>query len=313
MSAFDDAREEHSPEHGWAVSCYLGRPDPLVTGTPLDAALGNGLMPGVTVIGGQASAGKSALACQIAANVAVAGKRVLYLTLDDTWGGIMSRVISSYSVDHSPEWNGQAFMWSALDAMRNALAPKLEGADEYMLSRLSFDLRNEDAALMAAAHWDDGPGHNLCVTDNVETMADVGRMLDAMDADGSMPHLVVADYVQQFMTGDPDTDRTEYSRVTAVANDFQKLAQRAGIPVLMLSSLTKGVANSGADPSLDWFRGSGYIGYDAYAAAVLTKDEGTGEEGWPNATINVVKNKAGKSGISVPVTVYGGYSLVRSR
>ena len=305
MSAWEDARAMCEPPRGWAVDCYLCGPRPLATGTPLDEALGGGLMPGVTVLGGQASVGKSALACHVAASVAARGGRVLYLTLDDSWGNVVARCMSSWSVSHAREWDMGPFSWSALPSMRKQLAP-MRGSDP---TRDAFELRGRDAALMAAAHWEDGPAQTLAVIDSVTDVPTIERMLRDMADEGEMPALAVVDYVQQYQSGVPETDKSEYSRVSEVASRLQRLSLWGGFPLLMLSSLRK-LSKQDDEPTLDWFRGSGVVGYSAWAACVLTKGEREGE-GWREAVVNVVKNKGGRSGIKTSMQLWGAYSWTR--
>lgn len=304
MSAWDDARAMCEPPRGWAVDCYLGGPRPLPTGTPMDAALGGGLMPGVTVLGGEASVGKSALACHVASSVAARGERVLYLTLDDSWGNVVGRCMSSWSVGHAREWGGRAFSWSALPSMRDRL-PISDATD---LSRAAFELRGQDDALAAWARWEGGPAASLAVVDSVTDVGEVERMVAAMGDEGELPALIVVDYVQQYQSGVPETDRSEYSRVSDVAARLQRLSLWGGVPMLMLSSLRKLSRQEREDtPTLDWFRGSGVVGYSAWAACVLARGERSGS-GWREATLHVVKNKGGRAQTKHPIKVWGAYS-----
>lgn len=305
MSAWDEVMSRDAPERGWAVDCYLGGPDPLPTGTPLDAALGGGLMPGVTVVGGVASAGKSALACHASANVASRGDRVLYLTLDDSWGNVVSRCMSAWSVTHAASWGCGPFSWSALPAMRRQLAP-MRTSDP---SRDAFELRRRDAALMASAHWEDGPARRLAVVDSMTDVGQVERLVRGLADAGETPALVVVDYVQQYQSGEPELDKGEYGRVSEVAGRLQRLSLWGGFPMLVLSSLRK-LSRQDDEPTLDWFRGSGVVGYSAWAACVVTRGEREGR-GWREAVINVVKNKGGRSGIAVPMQLWGAYSWTR--
>lgn len=304
MSAWEDARAMCEPPRGWAVDCYLCGPRPLATGTPIDEALGGGLMPGVTLLGGQASVGKSALACHIASSVATRGNRVLYLTLDDSWGNVVGRCMSSWSISHAKEWGMGPFSWSALPSMRKRLAP-YRTSDP---TRDAFENRRRDAALMAAAHWDDGPARSLAVIDTVTDVPTIERMLNDMADDDELPSLTIVDYAQQYQTGVPETDKSEYSRVTEVMSRLQRLSLWGGIPMLVLSSLRKlGKQERDDAPSADWFRGSGHIGYSAWASCILTRGERSGS-GWHEAILHVVKNKGGRAQTKHPIKVWGAYS-----
>ena len=287
------------------MDCYLSGPDPLPTGTPLDEALGGGLMPGVTVLGGVASAGKSALACHASANVASRGRRVLYLTLDDSWGNVVARCMSAWSVSHAREWGCGPFSWSALPSMRRKLAP-YRTSDP---TRDAFEQRKRDAALMASAHWEDGPALSLAVIDSMTEVGQIERLVRDLTDAGEAPALVVVDYVQQYQSGEPELDKGEYGRVSEVAGRLQRLSLWGGFPLLMLSSLRK-LTKQDDEPTLDWFRGSGVVGYSAWAACVLTRGEREGD-GWREAVINVVKNKGGRSGIKTSMQLWGAYSWTR--
>lgn len=305
MSAWEDARAMCAPPRGWAVDCYLGGAEPLPTGTPLDWALGGGLMPGVTVLGGVASAGKSAIACHASANVASRGERVLYLTLDDSWGNVVARCMSAWSVGHAASWGCGPFSWSALPAMRRQLAP-FRTSDP---TRDAFEQRRRDAALMAATHWEDGPALSLAVIDSMTEVGDIERLVRDLADAGEAPALVVVDYVQQYQSGEPELDKGEYGRVSEVAGRLQRLSLWGGFPMLVLSSLRK-LSKQDDEPTLDWFRGSGVVGYSAWAACVVTRGEREGK-GWREAVINVVKNKGGRSGIAVPMQLWGAFSWTR--
>lgn len=302
MSAWDEARGHCAPPRGWAVDCYLSGPDPLPTGTSMDAALGGGLMPGVTVLGGVASAGKSALACHASANVASRGQRVLYLTLDDSWGNVTARCMSAWSVGHAREWGMGPFSWSALPSMRKQLAP-FRTSDP---TRDAFEQRHRDAALMASAHWEDGPAQSLAVIDSMTEVGQVERLVRDLTDAGEAPALVVVDYVQQYQSGEPELDKGEYGRVSEVAGRLQRLSLWGGFPLLMLSSLRK-LTRQDDEPTLDWFRGSGVVGYSAWAACVLTRGERSGS-GWHEAVLHVVKNKGGRAQTKHPIKVWGAYS-----
>ena len=68
---FEYLRQLNRPKYGWDVECYLAAKKPLKTHTIVDDALSGGLMPGLTILGGVASAGKSSLAVHIATESAL--------------------------------------------------------------------------------------------------------------------------------------------------------------------------------------------------------------------------------------------------
>jgi hypothetical protein len=91
--------------------------------------------------------------------------------------------------------------------------------------------------------------------------------------------------------------------------------------VLALSSLRKLSPQDRKDgPSLDWFRGSGHVGYDAEQAVILTVDHRKGEDGRMEPCVasngategrmTIVKNRTGASGTSVATLLYGWCSFI---
>lgn len=302
---WDEIRRRDEPEGGWVRSCLLGGRDPLRTMTPLDDALGGGLMPGVTVLGGRASAGKSSLACQCAANIAASGGRVLYLTLDDSWGNVWARCASAWScTEEAKRLNAKPFSWGAVASERDALRQAPHDED---MGRWEFNVVQRPGMARTATLFAEGPGRNLAVVDSV---SEIGEALDMAASLPKPPALMVVDYVQQYATGDEKTDATEYTRVSKVAQDIQRAALRMQMPVLELSCLRK-LAKGDDEPTLDWFRGSGTVGYAAQAACVLTQREDAGSKGGRPVSMHVVKNKSGRAGFELPAVLWGQYSCLR--
>ena len=95
----------------------------------------------------------------------------------------------------------------------------------------------------------------------------------------------------------------------AQASAVQRMALSLKVPVLELSSLRK-LARGDTDPTLDWFRGSGVVGYAATAAVILTRGE-EGADGTRGVGVNVVKNKSGRAGFAQDATLWGAWSVMR--
>lgn len=296
----------------WAARCqptdligYLDRArrEPLPTGTPLDAALGGGLMPGVTVLGGVASAGKSAIACDAAQHVAASGRRVLYLTLDDSRASILKRCAAAWSCSQQARDQGcEPVRWPRIDRM---VADELRGATDRQRAAFAAMQRAGTACRALQLFNEACPG--LVVEDALPSAPAACGQVRQMAEEGERPHLVVVDYVQQYVTGEPNTDAQEYARVAAVATAFQRLALDLNVPVLELSSLRKVAKAERGDPQLDWLRGNGVVGYAAWAAAIVTRSGADGA-GTTGIELNVVKNKAGRAGMAVSASLYGAYS-----
>lgn len=304
---FEYLRRLNRPKYGWDVECYLAAKEPLKTHTIADDALCGGLMPGLTILGGVASAGKSSLAVHIATEVAESGKRVIYFTLDDTWGNITARSMSCWSVKNQGlKRQGLTvvpFEWSTVIKGPGNELQLPEGLQN--LSAYAFNARHSNTVLADAAIYEDMVAPNLAIIDNIATTTQIEEIVRTVMADGDKPDLVIIDYIQQYQTGTPDIDKQEYTRVSQVATNLQMLAFDTQIPFLVLSSLKKLDAKD--EPSLDWFRGSGVVGYASWAALILTKGEIDTPQ-FKEVALHTVKNKAGRTGILVPAKLKGAYS-----
>lgn len=308
---FQELRNFSHPEHSWAVDCYLQGTKPLLTHTHLDEALSGGLMPGLTILGGVASAGKSSLAVHVATNVAATRRRVAYFTLDDTWGNVTARSISCWSfATQGAKYQDieiVPFRWSDV-LNRTDEIPKLD-LDPLKLSAYAFNMRKQNKVLGDAAVYEDVVAPYLAIIDSVATTTEIEQLLKTAAADGEAPELVVIDYVQQFQTGSSDVDNSDYARVSEVATRLQQIALSMNVPILVLSSLKKINAKEKDDPSLDWFRGSGVVGYASWAAVIITRGEKQGS-GFQEIKLHTVKNKAGRTGQVTKCLLKGPYSYI---
>lgn len=307
MTTFQRLRMYNALKNGWIQDFYIHGIPLLPTQTPLDIALNGGLAQGITVLGGVASAGKSSLACQIAANVSSAGKRVLYFTLDDTWGNIYSRCMSSWTVDHKKaSYYGEtpeAYSWSALKTYREQRSKLTDEEQNDFCVDTTLD------KVVKTARIFDAYTQTLAILDSIGTVSEIENAVKSMVEENQAPDLVIVDYLQQYQIGSPDIDKQEYTRVSEVANRLQRLSLWSGIPLLALSSLRK-QGKKDDIPSLDWYRGSAQIGYAAWAGVILTRGEDT-DDGTRVVSMHVVKNKNGKSGFALPVRFYGGFSYFK--
>jgi replicative DNA helicase len=272
---------------------------------------------GLTVVGGPPSAGKSVLACQVAALMAARGQRVVYASYEMSWEVVQLRCASSWSCHHSS--GVTSFSWSDVVTGRaRAGRPAYDGLTRDQLSRyLVGDAM--DPVTRALTAWDEGPGRNLAVLTGGE---DVHALVEEVrSVEGERPVLVV-DYIQIVPSGE-DADEKEYSRVTAVVNALQKYAySEGGGNVLAVSSTRNLTPQDYKDgPSMSWYRGSGYVGYAAEQAVMMVPDRRMGKDGRMELArderdmsvtglMTVVKNKSGASDVSIATRLYGGYNLL---
>lgn len=319
--AWESLRDADRPEGELAMTAYLDMPEPVPTGVAkLDQLLGGGMTRGVTVVGGESSAGKTALACQAAAAMCARGQRVAYASYETAWEVVQLRCASAWSLTEEAAAMGvEGFSWSAVvNGSYRSAQGRYAGLGRKELSRyLVGDAMDPIARALTA--WDEGPGRNLAVlTDGYE----VGELTEAVsEVEGQRPVLVV-DYIQIVPSG-AEGQQTDTERVTDVMKALREHAYSPrGGHVLAISSLRKLAPAERKDgPTMDWFKSSNNVGYDAEQAVMLTCDmrkdaEGhmvrsTAADGGTEVRLTTVKNRTGATGWSVPAILYGWCSCIR--
>lgn len=310
----------YRPPGDLALTAYLAAPQPLPTGyDKLDQLLGGGMTRGVTVIGGPSSSGKSVMACQIAANLAHMGHRVVYASYEMAWDVVQLRCASSWSCTAAARSRGlQAFSWSDVVSGRAKRSrPMYRGLDRSQLERMMVE--RPDPIVQTLTAWDEGPSRNLAVVcggESVTELCDFMRLLNHEQAGTTL----IVDYLQIMPSGEKD-EHGEYEHVTANINALQSYAfDEWGGRVIAISSTKKLTSQELKEgPTMDWFRGSGYVGYASEQAVMIVPDrercdDGRMElsrnaDGSINEKLHVVKNKSGASDVSMSVKLYGGHNL----
>ena len=274
-------RDRFGTVGGFVQHGYLYAPEPLKTGiTPFDALTG-GIRPGVTVIGGEPGAGKSAMALQMAANVALAGSRVLYVSLEMDYQQCAARVASYASTTQGDPL--KPFSWSrAWETARAARHRIDQGTRDGRAQEVMHELSHGGDPVITAARFmaESMPGLAICADGSA---ADIERFeATAATACDLGARLVVLDYLQLLQA----PGLSDYERTGAVSKALTALATAHGVPFVVLSSLSR---DGGRSPDMHAYRGSGQIEYDAGLAVLLTKGDGPGA-----VALHVVKNRHGE-------------------
>ena len=203
------------------------------TGIPTLDKLLQGLVPALYYIGGRPGTGKTSFAGQIVLNLAQAGRRVLFLSLEMDRKQVARRMVANLGrVDYSRLKAGHL--------------------DDDEVSRLS-----EGAEKLAhlPIHIDDQPALRL---------SDIRRKARAIKG----IDLVVLDYLQ-LCAGDRRSDNRN-AQVEEISRGLKALSKDLTVPVIALSQLNRKVEER-ADkrPSLADLRDSGSIEQDADAIIFL--------------------------------------------
>ena len=205
----------------------------------LDAFLGGGLFPGLTVLGAASSLGKTTFALQMADQVALSGRTVLFATLEQ---GTVDLVCKSLS------------RLAAL-AGHEVSPLSMRVADQ----RASWSAETLEAFDAAAACYRVfiGPNIRFLEGENETRVADIAAAADLLG--GDEPPVIVVDYLQMLSPADPsDTDKRAVDRNVLA---LRRLARALDTPVVAISSLNRASYTGLID--LSSFKESGAIEYGA--------------------------------------------------
>ena len=321
-AAWEDAYTADRPDGELALNAYLDMPEPMPTGVPkLDQLLGGGMTRGVTVVGGGPGAGKTVTACMSAASLCARGQKVVYASYETAWEVVQLRCASAWSLAAQDSVPGAAFFaWSSVvNGAYRAQQERYRGLSRQEMSRYLVGSAMDPVARTLTL-WDEGPGRNLAVLTSDNPVSDLCELCEHVCMEDGRPPVLMLDYIQIAPTGDERQE--DYERITEVMRTLRTYAYgQNGGNVLALSSLRKVSPQERKDgPSLDWYRGSGHIGYDAEQAVILTTDmekdaDGrmvpcVAEDGSTRGRITTVKNRTGATGTSISTLVYGWCSTI---
>ena len=210
----------------------------------------------LTVIGARPASGKSALAINMAMNVAK-HEKVWFVSLEMPKEDIVAR--------------GDAR--STGINLGSILQKRLSDAEKDTIAKVSV----ENSRIM----------ENLLVNHagSISTVDFMAQATRKVERDGF--GLIVVDYMQ-LMTADPRLFKTEYDRVTEISRVLRRTARDLNVPILALSQLRRKDGNEGT-PSMNDLRSSGQIEQDAHVIILLSKNE-------QGIRATVAKNRNGVTG-----------------
>ncbi len=212
------------------------------------------------VLGGYPSAGKTALALQMAFHIAEK-KRVGYFYYENNDKKLFDRLVSlktKISFGKIKRFDLREEDFGQIVSVQNALtAPSLEFVD---------------ASGMTAA--------------DVRALA-LGRRYE----------LVAVDYLQKIPGSRGRRGLNDFERVSEVSEDLQSLGRQTGTAVLALSQLTRPEKGKAPEPGMHSFRQSGQIEQDADVALLLYKE--AGKDPKTARVLKIGKNKEGEANLAM--------------
>lgn len=246
-----------------------------------------GMRPGsLNIVGARPGVGKTSFALSLAVNAAKAGTTVMFFSLEMSGSEIATRLLCAEALVSNEDVRAGRIseeMWT----------PLVEAAER--LDKLDFII-------------DDTAGTNV-----VEIRTKARRALH-----GKEKALVIVDYLQLINP----THRAENQNVAIgeISRSLKVLAKDLGVPVVALSQLSRDIEKRpDKRPVLADLRDSGSIEQDAdtvmFIDRSLTEDEANDERHNrpPMGTANIVvaKNRAGRSGVDVPLAFIANRTAFR--
>ena len=215
----------------------------IKTGLPkLDQTLGGGLYPALYVIGAISSLGKTALALQLADNIADQGQPVLFFSLE--MGRYEMTCRSLARVLYEQHKNSEI-------TTGHVLKTSYKGADLY--SQTYFQ--------QALAHYREGPAKHLTLHEgNFDLDINLLKMTvrEHVGRTGARP-VVFVDYLQVLKP--IDLRMTEKQHIDLTIVELKRLSRDLDLPVIAVSSFNR--ANYKTDVAFEAFKESGAIEYTA--------------------------------------------------
>lgn len=212
----------------------------------------------MVVIGGYASAGKTAFSLQLAFHMAKK-QRVGFFSYETSVDKLHDRVVAC----------------QALTSYQKIASDKLEKLDFEQIYRQRGHLTGPSLEFLEASGM---------------TVAAIGSYAMARHYD-----VIAVDYLQKIPAAGRGRRLDEFERVSQVSNDLQQLARRTGKTVIALSQLSRpGRDKEDKAPSMSSLRQSGQIEQDADVVLLLYKEYP--KEIYSRRCLDIAKNKDGVAG-----------------
>lgn len=213
----------------------------------------------MVVIGGYASAGKTAFALQLAFQIAK-NKRVGFFSYETSADKLHDRTVAC----------------QAMTSYKKIMSDELEKADLEQI----YDLKDRLTA----------PRLELLETSGM-TVSGIGSYAMARHYD-----VVVVDYLQKIPAVGRGRSLSDFERVSQVSGDLQQLGRRTGKVIVALSQLSRPDGKDKA-PTMSSLRQSGQIEQDADVVLLLYKEYP--KEAYSRRCLDIAKNKDGLAGLGI--------------
>ena len=267
----------------------------------LDRHLGGGFRSGdLILLAGPQGLGKTTLALQVARNVALSGRSVLFFSFEHDPQTLLIRLVAMeagiLNDTEAPSLSRVRASFEAADGRTGTIAERLADTD------------GGTKALETVAGYADRV--ILHRSTGSSTTLDVIReaVEEVKHETGRLP-LVVVDYLQKVKV--PNAPAADDDRVTVVVEGLKDLALDTDIPVLAIVAADKEGLTTGKRLRVNNLRGSSALAYEADTVLILNNkfdvvarhhlvyDIGNAERFKQWAVLSIEKNRNGKDGVDL--------------
>ena len=225
-----------------------GDTPPIPTGYhELDEILGNGLHPGLIVLGAISSLGKTTFCLNLAEKMAAAGTDVLFFSLEMSRYELISKLISRETA---------AFCIANKKPLN--LAKSNLGISDF--SRYgSYKEEERELILKCGENFANNAGRNLCVIEGVGNIGTVQIRQDIKNykAQTGRTPVIIIDYAQILAPADPRSTDKQNTDKNIV--ELKRISRDYNTPVIVISSFNR--ENYTAPVNMTAFKESGALEY----------------------------------------------------
>lgn len=236
------------------------------------------------VLAGRPAMGKTALALNILKNVCVAGKSVLFFSLEMSDVELNKRLLLMVSGQNENVYRSQSHKDEATS--NNIFDNEVKRARDVESQKVWGRLQN---ALNEIGKWKlEIVEEGIYSIQDMRLKAKIKKKKEGLD-------LIIIDYLQ-LMSANESENRT--AEITAITRGLKNLAKELKIPILVLSQLNRGVeTRQDKRPTLADLRDSGSIEQDADSVMIIYRDKYYNENGNEWTEVNVAKNRHSGGGV----------------
>ena len=260
------------PQAGLAVATGIASLDRMLAG--------GGWRAGLFLLAAGPGVGKSAFALQSCLRAVGAGRVVLYVSVEQSPKDLVGRIFCrELQAPIASYWNRDPTL---AQGMR-------ERAGQVDLGRLHLQ---EDPYVIGE--------------DYEGTVGRVRRWTAELSRSWGQRPLVVVDYLQRLRPAEGDRRLDERLRVSMACLGLRQLARDLEVPVLAISSV--GRTSYQGQPTLDWYKGSGDLEYDADCCLLLKPRDDPSDRPARTAAIpvdlHIMKSRYGELTFDHPIALH---------